>query len=35
MSDEIISWSQGDMLEVTIKQPDDFLKVREIDRKFK
>lgn len=29
MSDEIISWSQGDMLEVTIKQPDDFLKVRE------
>ena len=29
MSDEIISWSQSDMLEVTIKQPDDFLKVRE------
>ena len=29
MSEEIISWSQGDMLEVTIKQPDDFLKVRE------
>ena len=29
MSEEIISWSQGVMLEVTIKQPDDFLKVRE------
>ena len=29
MSEEIISWSQSDMLEVTIKQPDDFLKVRE------
>ena len=29
MSEDIISWSQGDMLEVTIKQPDDFLKVRE------
>ena len=29
MSEEIISWSQGDMLEVTIKQPDDFLKIRE------
>ena len=29
MSEEIISWAQGDMLEVTIKQPDDFLKVRE------
>ena len=29
MSEEIISSSQGDMLEVTIKQPDDFLKVRE------
>ena len=29
MSEEIISWSQGDMLEGTIKQPDDFLKVRE------
>ena len=29
MSEDTISWSIGDMLEVTIKQPDDFLKVRE------
>ena len=29
MSEENISWSPSDMLEVTIKQPDDFLKVRE------
>ena len=29
MSEENISWSASDMLEVTIKQPDDFLKVRE------
>ena len=29
MSEEIIKWSQSDMLEVTIKQPDDFLKIRE------
>ena len=29
MSEEITSWSPSDMLEVTIKQPDDFLKVRE------
>ena len=29
MSEDRINWSQGDMLEVTIKQPDDFLKVRE------
>ena len=29
MSEEIIKWSASDMLEVTIKQPDDFLKVRE------
>ena len=29
MSEYIISWSASDMLEVTIKQPDDFLKVRE------
>ena len=29
MSEEIINWSPSDMLEVTIKQPDDFLKVRE------
>ena len=29
MSEDIISWSQSDMLEVTIRQPDDFLKVRE------
>tara|TARA_B100002019_G_scaffold127758_1_gene109953 strand:- start:559 stop:1005 length:447 start_codon:yes stop_codon:yes gene_type:complete len=29
MSEEIISWSPSDMLEVTIKQPDDFLKIRE------
>jgi hypothetical protein len=28
MSEEI-SWSVGDILEVTIKQPDDFLKIRE------
>ena len=28
MSEEI-SWSPENMLEVTIKQPDDFLKVRE------
>ena len=26
MSEEIISWSQSDMLEVTIKQPDDLKK---------
>tara|TARA_R110002167_G_scaffold270475_2_gene476988 strand:+ start:279 stop:710 length:432 start_codon:yes stop_codon:yes gene_type:complete len=29
MNEETINWSQEDMLEVTIKQPDDFLKVRE------
>ena len=29
MSEYTISWSSADMLEVTIKQPDDFLKVRE------
>ncbi len=29
MSEDTISWSSADMLEVTIKQPDDFLKVRE------
>ena len=29
MSEETISWSPSDMLEVTIKHPDDFLKVRE------
>jgi len=29
MSDVTINWSPSDMLEVTIKQPDDFLKVRE------
>jgi hypothetical protein len=29
MSEETISWSPSDMLEITIKQPDDFLKVRE------
>ena len=29
MSEEITSWTSSDMLEVTIKQPDDFLKVRE------
>ena len=28
MNDEI-EWNQDNMLEVTIKQPDDFLKVRE------
>ena len=26
---EEISWSQEDMFEVTLKEPDDFLKVRE------
>ena len=26
---EEVSWKQDDMLEVTLKQPDDFLKVRE------
>ena len=26
---EEVSWKQGDMLEVTLKHPDDFLKVRE------
>ena len=29
MSEDTIKWSPSDMLEVTIKQPDDFLKVRE------
>ena len=29
MSEVTINWSPADMLEVTIKQPDDFLKVRE------
>ena len=29
MSEDTISWSSADMLEVTIKQPADFLKVRE------
>ena len=29
MGEDTISWSSADMLEVTIKQPDDFLKVRE------
>jgi len=29
MSEEIINWSPKSMLEVTIKQPDDFLKIRE------
>ena len=29
MSEEITSWSASDMLEVTISQPDDFLKIRE------
>ena len=29
MSEETIQWSVSDMLEVTIKQPDDFLKIRE------
>ena len=29
MSEDTINWSSADMLEVTIKQPDDFLKVRE------
>ena len=26
---EEVSWKQGDMLEITLKRPDDFLKVRE------
>ena len=29
MSEDKIDWSVGDMLEVTISKPDDFLKVRE------
>ncbi len=29
MSEDTINWSPADMLEVTIKQPDDFLKVRQ------
>ena len=29
MSEELLNWSSSDMLEVTIKQPDDFLKIRE------
>jgi hypothetical protein len=29
MSEDTLKWSPSDMLEVTIKQPDDFLKVRE------
>jgi len=29
MSEETIHWSPESMLEVTIKQPDDFLKIRE------
>ena len=29
MSENTIEWSPEQMLEVTIKQPDDFLKVRE------
>ena len=29
MSEEKINWAVGDMLEVTISKPDDFLKVRE------
>ena len=29
MSEDIINWSPDSMLEVTLKQPDDFLKVRE------
>ena len=26
---ENVKWSREDMLEITLKQPDDFLKVRE------
>ena len=29
MSDETVNWSPESMLEVTLKQPDDFLKIRE------
>mgnify|MGYP000486193405 CR=1 FL=1 len=29
MSEDAINWSADSMLEVTIKQPDDFLKIRE------
>jgi len=29
MNEEIINWTPNSMLEVTIKQPDDFLKIRE------
>ena len=27
--DEVLNWTSSDMLEVTLKEPDDFLKVRE------
>ena len=26
---EQVSWTQNDMLEISLKEPDDFLKVRE------
>ncbi len=29
MSEEKLNWSPENMLEVTLKQPDDFLKIRE------
>ena len=29
MNEETINWTADSMLEVTIKQPDDFLKIRE------
>ena len=29
MSEESFNWSPEQMLEVTLKQPDDFLKIRE------
>ena len=34
MNEEIIKWSVSDMLEVSIKQPDDFLNVRETLTRF-
>lgn len=29
MEDEIVAWQPGDMLEITLSEPDDFLKVKE------
>ena len=29
MNDEIIEWSPNDMLEISLNEPDDFLKIKE------